>query len=267
VSRVVHSDVVWERIRLLWTRRELVISLTRRDLQTRYKGSVVGIVWSVLHPLLLAGIYTVAVRFVLRIQIPNYAIFVLSGLLPWMFFTSSLTIASLSIVNQGQLVKKIAFPREALPIAAVSGQLVHFTIAYLVVVPAMAWLQIGVSPALLALPVLMLLLAVFTGGLALLIAAAQVYFRDTRHLLDVLLQLWFWVTPIIYSMELVPERFRSLFDLNPLVPFLRAFRTVVLGFQLPSGADASLLATMAVLVMSIGYAGFQRAQRRFAEFV
>lgn len=264
---MVHSDIVWERIRALWTRRELIVGLTKRDLQTRYKGSVLGILWSVLHPLILAGIYTLAVRFVLRIQIPNYAIFVLSGLLPWMFITSSLTIASMSIVSQGPLIKKIAFPREALPIASVAGQLVHFTIAYLIVVPAMALVQIGLGPALLALPVLMLLLAMFACGMALLVAAAQVYFPDTRHLLDVVLQLWFWVTPIIYSMEMVPERFRFLFNLNPLVPFFRAFRTVVLGFALPSMADTSVLVTMAVLVLAVGYGGFQRAQRRFAEFV
>ena len=112
---MVHFDTVWQRLQLLWTRRELVISLTRRDLKTRYKGSVLGILWSVLHPLVLAGIYTIAFQYVLRIQIANYAIFVLSGLLPWLFFTSSLTVASLSIVGQGQLIKKIAFRARHFP--------------------------------------------------------------------------------------------------------------------------------------------------------
>ncbi len=216
---------------------------------------------------MLAGIYTIAFQYVLRIQIANYAIFVLSGLLPWLFFTSSLTVASLSIVGQGQLIKKIAFPREALPISAVAGQLVHFTIAYLLVVPIVAVMQIGVSAALVALPILMLTLALFTCGLALLVAAAQVYLRDTRHLLDVVLQMWFWLTPIIYSLELVPERFRPFFNLNPLVPFLGAFRTVVLDFELPSLLDLATLIAVAVTVMLAGYAGFLRAERRFAEFV
>ena len=128
-------------------------------------------------------------------------------------------------------------------------------------------MQIGVSAALVALPILMLTLALFTCGLALLVAAAQVYLRDTRHLLDVVLQMWFWLTPIIYSLELVPERFRPFFNLNPLVPFLGAFRTVVLDFELPSLIDLATLIAVAVTVMLAGYAGFLRAERRFAEFV
>jgi lipopolysaccharide transport system permease protein len=265
-ARVTLRRVLWH-LNDLWARRELVAALVGRDMRARYKGSALGVAWSLLHPLILAAVYTVAFRYVIRIAIPHYTLFLLSGLLPWLFFAQSLGLASGSIVDQAQLVKKLVFPREVLPLGAVGAQFVQFTIAYLAVIPALAAYQIGASPALLALPFLMVALVIFTSGFALVAAAAQVYLRDTRHLVEVLLQIWFWLTPVVYSLDLVPLRFRPLFSINPLVPFVEAFRDVVVRQRLPSAASVVLLALISVGAFLAGYAIFLRSARRFAEYV
>jgi ABC-type polysaccharide/polyol phosphate export permease len=251
----------------LWARRELIAALVARDMRTRYKGSMLGLAWSLMHPLVLAAVYTIAFQFFLRIPIPHYALFLLSGLLPWLFFAQALGLASVAVVDQAQLVKKLVFPREVLPLGAVGAQFVQFAVAYLVVIPALAAAQVGVGAPLIVLPALMLALLVFTAGVALVASAAQVHLRDTRHLLEVLLQIWFWLTPVVYSLDLVPERFRPLFVLNPLALFVGAFRDAVVGKRPPDVATVAALTIVSTASFVLGYAIFLRSARRFAELV
>ena len=262
-----YTRAVLQRLYQLWLRRELVATLAVRDLHSRYKGTTLGILWAVLQPLVLALVYTLAFRYVIRIAIPNYVLHLMAGLIPWLFVSSSISAGALSVTGQAQLVKKVAFPREVLPIATVVAQFSLFALAYLIVVPALAAIQVGIGLALLALPVIMLLLGVFTGGLALMVSAAQVYARATRHLLDVALQVWFWVTPILYSFDLIPERFRIYFHLNPMTAFVEAHRVIVLDRTIPDARAFLVLVAWAVASAAIGYVIFVRAQRRFAEYV
>jgi ABC-type polysaccharide/polyol phosphate export permease len=258
---------VLERLRGLWRRRDLVAALASRDLHMRYRGSILGVAWSLLHPLLLAAVYTIAVRYVLRVPIPNYALFVLCGLLPWMFFANSLATASGAIVDHAHLIKKVAFPREALPLAAVLAQFFHFSVGYLLIVPAFAAWQVGVGPTLAALPVVMALFLIFTLGLALAAATAQVYMRDARHLIEAGLQIGFWLTPIVYSMQMTPAEVRTALMFNPLRPFVEAFRRIVVDAALPDLSSSIELALFAGASFALGYAVFLRGQRRFAELV
>jgi ABC-type polysaccharide/polyol phosphate export permease len=261
MPRMVH------RLGLLWQWRGLLVILVGGDLRLRYKGSALGMLWSLMHPLALATVYVIALRFVIRIQMENYAIFLLAGLLPWVFFATALSSAASSIAEQGNLVKKLAFPREVLPLVRILSQFVHFAIGYLVVVPVFAGYQIGLSTAYLALPIIMVLLMVFTSGLALALATAQVYFRDTQHLLNVVLQLWFWLTPILYSLQLVPERFRPLALINPLTIFMLTYQDIVVGQQLPGASRLVLLLAVALAALVAGYAVFIRGECRMAEYV
>jgi len=258
---------VLTRLTALWSRREVVFALAARDLQSRYKGSILGVAWSLMHPIVLVIVYTIAFRYVIRIPIPHYTLFLVSGLLPWIFVATSLSVASGSIVDQGAIVKKVAFPREALPLAAVLAQFAHFAIAYFIVVPSVAAAEIGLSTALVAVPVVMVLLAIFTCGLALAAASSHVFFRDTRHLLEIGLQVWFWITPIVYSTAHVEERYRRLFDLNPLVPFVAALRTAIVDATPPAPSQVALLLVLALASFGFGYAIFSRGQGRFAEYV
>lgn len=251
----------------LWARRELIAALAGRDMRMRYKGSALGLAWSLLHPLVLAVVYTVAFRYVIRIPIPHYALFLLAGLLPWLFFAQSLGLASSSVVDQAPLVKKLVFPREVLPLGVVAAQFVQFSIAYLIVLPLVAAAEARLSPAIALLPLPMVLLLVFTSGLALAASAAHVFWRDTRHLLEVLLQIWFWLTPVVYSLDLVPAAFRPLFSLNPLTPFLGAFRSIVVSGGVPAAGTLAALGVVAVATFLVGYAVFVHRAPRFAEHV
>jgi lipopolysaccharide transport system permease protein len=254
-------------LRAVYAYRGLLRGLVRRDLQVKYKGSILGFAWSLLHPLVMAAVYTLAFRYVVKVPIDAFPLFLLSGLLPWMFFASALGSATSAIVDNGTLVRKVAFPRAVLPLGAVASQLVQFGLMYTVIVPTALVMGVGLSPALAALLPVIALQAAFTTGLALLLATAYVFVRDARHLLEVGLQVWFWLTPIIYSVELVsPELLRWL-RWNPMLHFVTAYQDIVVRHALPSGETFLLLAVLGSVSLASGWAVFGRAQRRFAEYV
>lgn len=254
-------------LRRLYAYRGLLRGLVRRDLQVKYKGSVLGFAWSLLHPLVMAAVYTVAFRYVMRVPIEAFPLFLLSGLLPWMFFTSALGAATSSIVDNGTLVRKVAFPRVVLPLGAVSSQLVQFALMYTVIVPVAIVLGVGVSPTLSAVVPLVLLQAAFTTGLALIMATAYVFLRDARHLLDVALQVWFWLTPIVYAVSLVPESVGRWMRWNPMLHFVTAYQDLAVHHVMPSLRTFALLTALAAVSLACGWVVFGRAQRRFAEYV
>jgi len=250
-----------------WQYRDLLRNLVLRDLRVKYKGSSLGFAWSFLHPLLMAAVYTVAFKYVVRIQVEHFAVFLLSGLLPWTFFVGAVTTATGSVADNAPLVRKVAFPRVVLPLAAVASQFVQFLLMYAAVVPVAAVLGVAPSPALLALVPLIALELVFVSGVALVGATAYVHFRDTKHLLDVLLQVWFWATPIVYPLTLVPERFQWLARLNPMTLLVESCHQVVIARRWPSPAAVAGFALAAALAAAAGGWLFLRHQRRFAELV
>jgi ABC-type polysaccharide/polyol phosphate export permease len=254
-------------LRAVWRYRDLVRNLVARDLRIKYKGSSIGFAWSLLNPLVLAAVYTLAFRYIIRIPIPHFPLFLLAGLLPWTFFTSSLAMATGSVADNSSLVRKVAFPRVILPVGVVLSQFAQFALMYAVIIPLGAALGPGATPALLGLLPLVCLQLLFTLGLALLLATAYVYFRDTRHLLEVALQIWFWLTPIVYAVALVPERLRPLLWLNPMAGFVTAYQSIVVSGQWPGAAAAAALTAVALGVFVAGVAVFARHQRRFAELV
>lgn len=254
-------------LRALWRYRDLVRNLVARDLRVKYKGSSIGFAWSLLNPLLLAGVYTFAFRYVIRVQIEHFPLFLLTGMLPWTFFSSSLALATGSVADNSSLVRKVAFPRVILPIGAVVSQFVQFALMYAVIIPAGAALGPGASGAMVALVPLVLLQLLFTTGVALLLATAYVYFRDTRHLLDVALQILFWLTPVVYAASLVPEGLRRFLWLNPMASFVTAYHGVVVGRQWPPASTVAVLALVSLVAGVAGFLVFAKHQRRFAELV
>jgi ABC-type polysaccharide/polyol phosphate export permease len=255
------------RYAVLWQWRELFVALVSSELRLRYKGSTLGMAWSLAHPLALAAVYVIALKYFIRIRMDNYAMFLLAGLLPWIFFSTSLNSAVTSIAMRGHLIKKLAFPREVLPLAGVLSQLLHFSVGYLVVVPAFAIYQIGISAAYLAVPLVIIFMVFFTSGVALTVSTLQVYYRDTQHLLNVVLQLWFWVTPILYSLQMVPERFHPLLFANPLTLFMVTCQDIVVGREFPDVVRLLILLAMGMSSWFVGYAVFLKGERRIAEYV
>jgi lipopolysaccharide transport system permease protein len=251
----------------LWSYRDLLRNMVSRDLRVKYKGSTLGIAWSLLHPLLIAAVYTLAFRYIVGIRIEHFPVFLLSGLLPWIFLSSALSAATGSVADNGALVRKVAFPRAILPLGAVASQFVQFLLMYLMVVPAALLLGVGISGAVLGLLPLVALQLLFVGGLGLTLATAYVFFRDTRHLLDVFLQMWFWLTPIVYPITLVPEALRPWFHLNPMAHFATSYQGIIVHHQVPAPSVMIALALMSGASIVVGLAVFARYERSFAELV
>ena len=254
-------------LRVLWRYRDLLRGLVQRDLRVKYKGSVLGIGWSLAHPLVVAAVYTLAFKFILRVPIENFALYLLSGMLPWTAFTASLGQSTGSIVDNVGLVRKVAFPRMVLPLGAIGSQFTQFAFMYAALLAAAIVVGPGLAPALLSVPVVAALQLAFTAGRGLVLATLHVHFRDTKHLLDVALQVWFWVTPIVYTVELIPERFRPLVYANPMAAFVEAYHAAVVNGQWPPAALVGLLVVLSTVSASVGMLVFAHAEKRFAERV
>jgi ABC-type polysaccharide/polyol phosphate export permease len=253
--------------------RGLIYSLVARELKARYRGSVLGFLWSVINPLLLLLIYS----FIFTTIMPNrepglqpFALFMLCGILPWTWFAASLTEASGSLIAGGNLIKKVLFPAEVLPIVSVLANMVHFFLALPIVALVLIWYRHWPDPpGLLWLPLVVLVQLVFTSGLALVLAALTVHFRDIRDILANVLMLWFFSTPIIYAWyqkEVLP--YRWLFNLNPFTHLAVSYQEILF-FYGPYDHWRWLLAlgVASIGIFLAGYWLFDRLRDSFAEVV
>ncbi len=249
--RVVAADVrVWQRLGDVWTYRELLLSLVRKELKVKYKNSVLGFLWSMLNPLLTLIVYYFVFQIVLRNGIPMFAVFLLCGLLIWNFFSAALPGAAQSVVANAGIVKKVAFPREILALAPVGAALFFFSLQALILLAAVVVFQVHVAWAFVPLLVPALVgLVLFTSALAIFLAAVNVYLRDTQHLLELVLMAWFWATPIAYQYELIAFHLRVrhwptwLMMLNPVTPVVVTVQRAIYGSPDPlsHGSRLSLL--------------------------
>jgi ABC-type polysaccharide/polyol phosphate export permease len=257
----------------LYRYRELFRSLFRRDLQAKYKGSVLGVAWSVANPLLLMGIYVLVFSLLLKAVngVPHYPLFLLSGLALWVFFASSLQSAARSMLDNANLIKKTRFPRQLVPLSVVATQLVTFgvmlaglLIANFVVIPkarSTEWLALPLAVPFLAL----------VGGIALAVSAANVVFRDVEHLVSALLLPWFFLTPVIYKLEALPgglNEHHTVVELlrwaNFLTPAITAIRAPLWEGRLPRGLDVAYLCIAAVVALALGAFVFNRVDDQIA---
>ena len=269
---------ILKRIQELWRYRELIRNLVIRDLKTRYKNSFLGIAWSWTNPLLMMLVFTVVFGLLAgSSDLPHYHIFVLCALLPWNLFTTSVGAATVSIVGNAHLIKKVYFPSEVLPIALVISNLINYLISLPVFFGLVLLSRAPLSGWALLLPVPILVQTVFLIGISLLVSTLNVFFRDTQIIMDVLLQAWFFVTPILYPLTIVPQDTTILgitFDahlwlrrLNPMASIIASYRDL-LYWGTPTGLDFLLRTAMtALVVLVVGYLVFTRYSSRFAEEV
>lgn len=246
VDRTQERPTVGEMISAITSYRELVRNLVLRDLKLKYRGSVLGFVWSLVNPLAMITIYTMAFTFILRTSIPGFAFFLLLGLLAWSFFANSATMATGAFVDGGGLIKSVVFPRSILPIATVLFNLAQYLLTFVVLLPVMlAVYRPPLAASVLAFPALLSLQVVFTVGVAMLLAVATAFFRDTRHLLDLALAFLFWLTPVVYPLSQVDERFGAVVRFSPLSPFIVGYQEMFFYGRWPETS---------VWVTAIGYA-------------
>jgi lipopolysaccharide transport system permease protein len=269
----IESTKSWRALRLreFWEYRELLYFLTWRDVKVRYKQTLLGVVWVVLQPLVTMLIFTLLFGRLAGLGgltggIP-YPLFAFAGLLPWMFFANALSNSSNSLVTSTQLITKIYFPRAIIPAASVAASLVDFALSFLVLAVLLAYYHVGVTWNLLLLVPLVVLLVLLALGLGMLLSALNVKYRDVRHAVPFLVQIWMFASPVIYPPTLVPVRWRWVLALNPITGIIEGFRAALFG---RTQIEWKLLAisvaiTLAVFVFSIF--AFKRMEKSFADVI
>jgi ABC-2 type transport system permease protein len=220
-----------ERLARIIERRELLVGMVRKELKIKYKNSVLGFAWSLLNPLLYLVVFYIAFTKILKAGIPAFPIWLLSGLLVWNLFSTGLGAATGSVVGNSALVKKVAFPREILPLAAVGSMLVHFFLQSIVLFIVLAIVRWHVAWAYVPLiPLALLALLLVTSALGILLSAVNVYLRDTQHFLELALLAWFWLSPVIYPFQTVGARsgwFTKVWMANPITPIILVFQRAI----------------------------------------
>lgn len=272
------------KIRELLGYRELVENLVIRDLKVRYKNSILGFLWSLVNPLLLMLVFTVVFTVMLpNVVIPRFPVFVLCALLPWNFFNTSLVGAVHSITQSGHLIKKVYFPREILPISVVFSNLANFLLALPVLLILVLVLGGQWTPLLVWVPVVLAVQVCFTVGVAFILATLNVFYRDTSVILEVIMQAWFFLTPVFYPVDLLPEWKavlglmlpvrRLVYIFNPMASIIATFRSIIYGFTNgsppapPAWDFFTRTAVTSVLVLVVGYWFLTRYSHRFGEEV
>ena len=255
-----------DQMRQLIRYREAIRTLVIRDLTVRYSNSVLGVLWSLLNPLLMMLVFTVVFTFFMPSQIEKYPVYILAGLLPWNFFTGSIIGATVSIVHNGPLISRVYFPRDILPISAVLSNLVNFLLAFLLLFAMIVIYHIPVGFSLLSLPMVILIQCLFNLGVGLILAALNVHYRDTQAIMDVLILAWFFVTPILYSIERMRPTTRPLLLLlNPVAALVVSYREILYLGRWP---DPRLLLTTSaevLVLLAVAYWFFHKNSPAFVE--
>jgi ABC-2 type transport system permease protein len=245
----------------------LLRNLVHRDLTVRYKRSVLGFFWTMLHPLLLMVILTIVFSAVFRFATPRYEVYVLAALLPWNFFSQTTVGSMASLAWNGALMKRVRVPKSIFVFSSVLAGLVNLVLSYVPLLLIMVVRDAPITPALLFLPVAIVLLGAFTYGLSLMLSALAVYFVDVREMYAVALTALMYLTPVIYPIEVIPARFRPLFELNPLLYFVRIVRAPVHEGVLPSLATVGIAAALATVSVIVGWTVFRRLSRGFYPYL
>lgn len=251
----------------LFRYREMFLGLVNREVRARYKGSALGFVWSLLNPLMMMAVYSLVFSVYMRINIPNYSLFLFCGLLPWGWFTTSITNATSTIVANGNLIKKVYFPLEILPLVNVTTNLINFLLSLPVLFAFMAFMHVSFTWNVLFLPVLLIVQFGLTLGFSLLLCTLNAFYRDIEQLLGPILLTWFYVTPIIYPASSIPAQFKFLFYANPMAPLIESYQRIFYMGTAPSAFNLLYCAGIGALVFLIGYAIFYAKKFTFAETV
>lgn len=249
--------------------RELLYRWTKREFGVRYSQSLLGALWSILQPLALMIIFSIV--FSIFIQVPTngipYPVFAYSALLPWTFFANALSYAVPSLVNNFNLVSKIYFPREILPLAAILVSFIDFLIASIVFAALLWFYHIPLTATMLLLPLVVLIQIILTFAITLLASAFNVFYRDVRFLIPLILQIWMYLCPIIYPIEIVPARFHVLYFMNPMATIIDTYRRLIFFNQLPDWPYLILALAMSLLLLMLGYRYFKYSEVKFADLI
>lgn len=246
---------------------EFLKTNVKKDIRGKYKGSFLGILWSFINPLLSVLVYAIVFPYIMRSKVDNYLIYLITGVIPWTFFTSSITTGIISILSNADIIKKVYFPRIILPISSVTSCLVNFLISCLIILIFCVCSGIGVSAQLIWLPVIIIIQYVFQLGIVFILSSIEVYMRDIEHIINFIISMAFYVTPILYTPDIFPEKLVWLLKINPLAYIINSYRNVFYYQMAPNFVDLFVVGIFDIFVFCFGYVIFGKLQKGFAEEV
>jgi lipopolysaccharide transport system permease protein len=253
----------------LWQFRELLYFLAWRDIKIKYKQSLLGVGWVVLRPVITMIVFSLLFGRLGKFPSEGvpYPIFVFLGLLPWTYFASSLSMSSASLVGGGNLISKIYFPRLLIPLSSAISELLDLLVSMAVLVLMMFYFDIVPKPGILLVPPLMLGIFITVIGPGMFLSAVNVRYHDVKHVVPFLVQLWMFMTPVIYPVNFIPEKYRLLMYLNPMAGPIEAFRACVLGHKPVNVEGLAISLCVSVVMFAIGLLYFKRVERTFADVI
>lgn len=246
--------------------KDLTLSLTIKELKSKYKSTTLGFLWIFVNPLLQMIVLTLVFSFFLKVNIPNYPLFAFSGLLPWMFFSLSLQSGTTSLIANRDLIKKVPFPKELLPISAVFANLFTFLLSLLIVVVFVIFSS-GFNFNLFFLIPVVLLQTILSIGIVFFLSSLDIYYRDVSFILQSVLFVWFYLTPIFYTVKFIPFQYHFLYNLNPMVGIISSFQSIFLNTPLPYSSSLLISVIETIIIFFLSYIIFKRRSRYFADWV
>jgi ABC-2 type transport system permease protein len=233
-----------------------------KQLKAKYSGSILGISWAIINPLLIMSAITFVFSAVFKIEIKSFPLFALAGIFPWMFFSSALPEATSSILSQQNILRQFNLPREVLPLSSTLSNFLNFLIGWLIIYPLFLFFNPEIISLLPLLIIVLFLNLIFVCGLGLTLSLLNVFFRDISHLLGVLLMFWFWVTPIFYSVNMIPVSFRWVCSFNPMVPYVVYYREVLFRDNVPNLSIFIGVFVWAIFSLILGLLFFSRLESK-----
>jgi len=246
--------------------REMIFSLIKRDLKGRYKGSALGFLWTFLNPLFQLIVYTFVFSTIMRAGYEKYYLFLFVALIPWIFFNTSVVGGASCIWAQKDMVNKIYFPREVLPIAHVTCQLINMLLSFIVIFAVLILTGHGMNPiALLYLPIIVFIEYILALGITMIVSAITVFLRDVEYILGIIVMAWQFLSPVMYGVDMVPEELHTIFLLNPMTSILIAYRDIFYYKQIPQMSTLLLATILGIVLLAAGIVVFERLKRHFSE--
>lgn len=254
------------KIKTLYNYREMINNLVKKDLRGRYKSSVLGFLWTFINPLCQIIIYTFVFSSIFSMNIEKYYLFLTVVMIPWVFFSTSVAGGTMAIVSQQDLVKKIYFPREVLPISYVTSNFINMLYSFVVVFIVILLSGIGVNIiALMYLPLVMVIQYILVLGITMITSACNVYLRDLEHIVGVLMMAWIYLTPVMYDISFIPEKLRYIFYLNPMTPIAISYREILYYKNIPPVTQLMGALIVAFILMVMGNIIFSYLEKSFVE--
>ena len=251
--------------RSLYEYRELLKTSISKDIRGKYKNSVLGIIWSFLNPLLQIAVYAIVFPLIMKSNLPNYTVFLCCGLIPWNFFSTATSRTSFTMIENGNIIKKVYFPREILPISVVTSEAINFIISTIIILAFVLGYGMGISKYIIFYPIILIVQYVLLIGISFIVSSVTVYFRDLQHFIGIALQLLFYATPIVYAPDSIPQNFQWILQFNPMTYIINGYRDIFYYQQTPDFTSLGIVLVISLGLSIVGYFIFHKLQKRFAE--